>query len=274
MPRVVRKSKKKKPTDTKRTLTACEQVARELEKHPDWREAKPVSSEEKKKLLSTALDRPLKKEEVDKLEQAIFDKRHRGEKPDLTLVQALWNTAINETNKVQYRNIYDKEGNVVGKEPIVDYRRKQQNHILKIIKITPPILGDRSSLIDTIQQYLTICLEDGIALSVNGLALALGTTRETLKKWVNGETRVENKDIIEQAFEMISLQTEMDIREGKGNPVGQIFLGKNDSGYVDEVKHTINTSKIDDIDEEEILKKYIGETIDMTEKKGTKKSDH
>jgi len=271
MPRVVRK-KKKKIAETKRQLTACEQAKRELEKHPDWREAKPVSTEEKKRILTTALDRPLKPEEVDKLQQALFDKKHRGEKLNLELVQKLWDTAITETNKVQYKVIRDEDGNVIGKEPIVDYRRKQQNHILKIIQITPPILSDRESLIGAIKQYLAICLEDGVAISINGLALALGTTRETLKKWVNGEARVENKDIIEQAYEMVALQTELDIREGKGNPVGQIFLGKNDSGYVDEVKHTIKTSKIDDIDEEELLKKYIGE-VDITDKKGIKKSD-
>ena len=54
--------------------------------------------------------------------------------------------------------------------------------------------------------------------------------------------------------------------QGKGNPVGQIFLGKNDSNYVDEVKHTVKTSKIDELDEEEIMKKYV-DIIDITDKK-------
>ena len=274
MPRVIRKSKKKKKSsEPKKPLTAYELAQQKLEEHPDWKTAKPIQTKVKERIIATALDRPLKPEEAEILEQALFDKQHRGKKPDLELVQKVWNEAFATSNQVKYVNLYDKEGNVIGKEPIVDYRRKQQNHILKIIQIDPPILSDRECVINAIREYLAICLEDGIALSVNGLALALGTTRDTLKRWVNGETRVENKDIIEQAYQMIALQTEMDIREGKGNPVGQIFLGKNDSGYVDEVKHTITKSKIDDLDEDEIVKKYLGE-IDFTEKKGTKKDDH
>ena len=263
MPRAVRKTKKK--TERKKPATPSELTKEALEKHPEWREAKPVSSQEKRTLIETARNRPLKPEEADRLEQAIFDSRNRGDKPNLELIQKLWNIKINETNKVQYRTIRDDEGNVIGKEPIIDYRRKQQNHILKIISIDPPILSDKQSVIEAVRQYFAICLEDGISYSINGLALALGTTRETLKRWVNGEARVENREIISQAYEMVAMQTELDIREGKGNPVGQIFLGKNDSGYVEEVKHTIKTSKIDDIDEEELVKKYID--IDYTSKK-------
>lgn len=266
MPRAIRKKKKKSTNQIKKGKTANELAQEQLEQHPEWATSKPVSTNEKNAILETALNRPLRVEEVDKLRQALFDKNHRGNKPELELIQQEWNKAIAETNKVKYKNIYDENGVVVGKEPLVDYRRKQQSHILKIIQITAPILSDRTSLIEAIKQYFAICLEDGVAYSVNGLALALGTTRETLKKWYNGEARVENQDIIQQAFEMISLQTELDIREGKGNPVGQIFLGKNDSGYVDEVKHTINKSKIDDIDEKEIAEKYLG-IVDLTEKK-------
>lgn len=257
------KRKKRKPRVRRTNAEIAEEA---LNKNPEWRDNRPVPLGTKKEILKKALERPLKPEEVNKLEQAIFDKTHRGNKPDLELVQRTWNEAVVDTNKVKYVPVRDENGNIIGKEPLVDYRRKQQNHILKIIQINPPILSDRASVIRAIQEYLAISLEDGIALSVNGLALALGTTRETLKRWHNGEARVENKDIIDQAFEMISLQTELDIREGKGNPVGQIFLGKNDSGYVDEVKHTVKTSKIDELDEEEIMKKYV-EVIDTTEKK-------
>ena len=266
MPRAIRKKKKKSTNQIKKGKTANELAQEQLEQHPEWATSKPVSTNEKNAILETALNRPLRVEEVDKLKQALFDKNHRGNKPDLELVQKTWNEAITKANEVKYMDIRDKNGAVVGKEAIIDYRRKQQNHILKIVQIEAPILSNRTSVINAVQQYFAICLEDGIAYSINGLALALGTTRETLKKWYNGETRVENQDIIQQAFEMVSLQTELDIREGKGNPVGQIFLGKNDSGYVDEVKHTISKSKIDDIDEKELAEKYIG-VIDLTEKK-------
>ena len=252
------RAKKKKTSRTK--LTSAEKAEAVLAKHPEWRESRPVPLGTKKEILKDALKRPLTKEEIDKIEQAMFDKKHRGNKPDLELVMKAWETAIAEDNKVKLKTIKDENGNVIRQETIVDYRRKQQSHILKIIQINPPILSDRQSVIDAIRQYFAVCLEDGVAYTINGLALALGTTRENLKKWVSGENRVENKDIIEQAYEMVALQTEMDIREGKGNPVGQIFLGKNDSGYVDEVKHTINKSKIDEIDEKEIAEKYLGIT--------------
>lgn len=251
MPRAKRKTSKAKKT-------SAEKAEAILKKHPEWRENRPVPLGTKKEILKDALKRPLTKEEVDKIEQAMFDKKHRGNKPDLEVVIKAWETAIADDNKVKFRTIKDENGNVVKQEAIVDYRRKQQSHILKIVQITPPILSDRQSVIDAVRQYFAVCLEDGVAYSVNGLALALGTTRENLKRWVNGEVRLENKDIIEQAYEMVALQTELDIREGKGNPVGQIFLGKNDSGYVDEVKHTINKSKIDDIDEKELAEKYLG----------------
>ena len=262
MARVVRNKKKRDKGGRKKGETASVYAQQELKKHPEWRVAKPLSTEAKKAILDACKRRPLTDEEIGKIEQAIFDRKHRGNKPDLETIQQVWNKAIAETNKVKYVNILDNEGKVVGKEPIIDYRRKELNHILKIIKITPPILSDRVSIIDTIQQYLAICLEDGFAFTINGLALALGTTRDTLKKWVNGEARVENKDIIEQAYQMISLQTEMDIREGKGNPVGQIFLGKNDAGYVEETKHIIKNDKLDEITDEDIKNKYAG-VIDL-----------
>lgn len=250
----------------RRKKTSNQKAQAILKDHPEWRDARPVPVATKKQILKDALERPLKPEEINKIEQAIFDKKHRGNKPDLELVQRTWNEAIIDANKIKYVSIRDENGQVIGKEPIVDYRRRQQNHILKIIQINPPILSDRASVIRAIKEYFAVCLEDGVAYSINGLALALGTTRDTLKRWHNGEFRVENKDIIDQAYEMVSLQTELDIREGKGNPVGQIFLGKNDSGYVDEVKHTVKTTKIDEIDEDELLKKYAG-VIDATDGK-------
>ena len=266
MARKIRTRKKGETRGRKKGTTASVIAQKELEEHPEWRTARPIPVAIKKQILEASKTRPLTPEEVDKLEQGLFDKRHRGEKVDLELVQQVWDTALADANKVKYITNYDENGKVVSREPIVDYRRKELNHTLKIIKIVPPILSDRASLVDAVQQYLAICLEDGVALTINGLALALGTTRETLKKWVNGEARVENKDIIEQAYQMVSLQTEMDIREGKGNPVGQIFLGKNDSGYVDETKHTIKSDKLDEISDDEIIKKYAG-IIDLTNEK-------
>lgn len=190
--------------------------------------------------------------EAKKFEKAIYDKRNKGKGYNFELVSQIYHSAL-ELELKPTKKIQDKQGNVhevsnLGSE------RKNLLYLREIMIMEKPYINNPESLKHSIEEYMAISLKYDAPLSVNGLAIALGVNRQTLKNWHEGRTRVANKDIIDQAFAMIDAETELAIRQGKGNVVGQIFLAKNDSGYVDEQKVSIKEDKIDDLTEEDIAK--------------------
>lgn len=197
--------------------------------------------------------------EKEKFEKAMYDKKNKGKGYNFELASKMYQSALKmelqPTKKVQ-----DAKGKVHNITNVGEHRVNLM-YLHDIYTMEKPYLNNPDSLHEAIDKYLSLSLKYNEPLSVNCLAIALGVSRATLKSWHEGRSRVNNKEIIDQAFSMIDAQTELSIRQGKGNVVGQIFLAKNDSGYVDEQKISIKEDKIDDLTEEELQQKY-AEVID------------
>jgi len=133
------------------------------------------------------------------------------------------------------------------------------SHIAKVNKIAKPLLDNPNSIKLCINTYMSLCQEDGIRPSVSGLSLAIGVSRMTLLKWANGETRLQNQEIITRALQMIEIFVETSMETGKMNPIPAVFLLKNNHGYRDETTIKVD-SGTKELTPEEIKKKYLEET--------------
>lgn len=89
----------------------------------------------------------------------------------------------------------------------------------------------RSRTID----YFILCQEHDVKPSIAGYALALGTNRGTLTKWLNGQLtqNPEVLEIVSQAYSVLNALMEDYLQNNQINAVAGIFLSKNNFGYVD-----------------------------------------
>lgn len=128
-------------------------------------------------------------------------------------------------------------------------------------------LDDDEAVAKRVGWYFHHCEEDDMKPSVNGLAMALGINRQTLHKWATGATRGKNSDrgdLIKRAYELLQLQWEEYMLNGKVNPVSGIFLGKNHFGYTDkqEVTLTPGTPLGEPVDQAALEEKYADVIVD------------
>ncbi len=189
-----------------------------------------------------------------KLEKQLYDNQHKGKGCNFDLVSKIYESALKQElspKKVRF----DKQGNAYEVDEVGDQRINLM-YLHDIYTMEKPYINNAESVRKAVDNFLSISLKYNQPLSVNGLAISLGVSRSTLKSWHEGRSRIMNKDIIDEVFSLIDAQTELSIRQGKGNVVGQIFLAKNDSGYVDEQKISIKEDKIDDLSEDELKTKY------------------
>lgn len=114
---------------------------------------------------------------------------------------------------------------------------------------------------ERIVKYFSLCAADDMKPSVAGLAVAFGVDRKTIWAWVNGVDSayvpLASRNAIKKAHQLLNLQMENYMQNGKINPVAGIFLMKNNMGYRDqqEVVVTPNTSG-DYADPTTIAEKY------------------
>lgn len=109
------------------------------------------------------------------------------------------------------------------------------------IKEWPPIDLDSDEAVDErINQYWMYCAEHDARPMVSGLALALGISRQALNDWKSGRRRGEpgssRADLIKKAYNILEFMWEQYMTTGKINPASGCFIGKNNFGYVDEMK--------------------------------------
>lgn len=126
-------------------------------------------------------------------------------------------------------------------------------HLSKITMIKKPDLREPKEIIVACDTYFSLCKADNQKPTMSGLAMALGTDRRTLLKWYNGESRVYNREIIQQYFNLLETFDELMFKEGKINPVGGLFIMKNNYGYTDKTEIKVSD---DDITNEEIERRY------------------
>lgn len=127
------------------------------------------------------------------------------------------------------------------------------------IKEWPAVdLDNDHAVDDRINQYWMYCAERDTRPMVSGMALALGIDRRTLNDWKNGKSRgglgSSRSDLIKKAYNILEYMWEQYMTTGKINPASGCFIGKNNFGYVDEMKLEVtpNTGLQQDRTPEEI----------------------
>lgn len=106
-----------------------------------------------------------------------------------------------------------------------------------ITKVGRPMLWkDPEQLQSLIEEYYKECKEREVPITMAGLAVALYCDRGTL---INYSRKDQFFSVIKRARELVNAKLEEHLMSGKP-PIGAIFLGKNNFGYVDkqEVEHS------------------------------------
>ena len=99
----------------------------------------------------------------------------------------------------------------------------------------PPIdISDPEQVKERIGLYFKHCSENDRRPQIVGLCNWLGISRDTLNKWVNGETRsATHSDIVKKAYDVMEEMWTDYMQYGKISPPTAIFLAKNWYGYKD-----------------------------------------
>lgn len=99
----------------------------------------------------------------------------------------------------------------------------------------PPIdISDPKQVEKRIGEYFQYCSDNDRRPQIVGLCNWLGISRDTLNKWVNGDTRsATHTDIIKKAYAVMEEMWTDYMQYGKISPPTAIFLAKNWYGYKD-----------------------------------------
>lgn len=103
---------------------------------------------------------------------------------------------------------------------------KRLNDQRKLTKVATP-----EEVEQRVTEYFDACIQNSIRPGVEGMALALGVTRQTLLNWQSEGNQ--KGEIITRAKQMLAALLESWSMSGKINPVTSIFLLKNHFGYAD-----------------------------------------
>lgn len=147
----------------------------------------------------------------------------------------------------------EKRDLAVKKDKEEKYNSSLLNFTIEVAKITPPNFKSTEDVERCCTQFFELCSKLNVKPSVSGFATALGTNRSTLLKWLDGSTKIDNKDIIIKAYSLLETFDEIAMKEGKIPPLIAIFNAKNNYGYTDKVDHQIIG---EEMSEEEIERRY------------------
>lgn len=112
---------------------------------------------------------------------------------------------------------------------------------------------------ERLEYFFKKCFENGERPTVEKMCLALGTTRQTVSRWENGENgSARRRDIIQRAKLALAAYDAGLAITGKMNPVPYIFRAKNYYGMTDEqqVVITPNNPLGENTSAAEIAEKY------------------
>ena len=94
------------------------------------------------------------------------------------------------------------------------------------------------------EEFFKWCLDTGTWPTVERYALAIGTTRETIRKWQHGVgCSDDRKAMMQQAIEMMAAFDADRVIRGKMPPIPYIFRSKNLYGMVDQQKVIIGSNE-------------------------------
>ena len=129
----------------------------------------------------------------------------------------------------------------MGKQQETDEQRQEWNknmfaHISFIRTIKKPCIDDPKDVDRACEEYMNSCERYSVKPTIAGLSMALGVTRNILRKWISGEVSIQTADIIINYYSVIEIFDETALKENKTNAVAGLFNMKNNYGYKDEVE--------------------------------------
>lgn len=140
---------------------------------------------------------------------------------------------------------------------------------LQLLNMEKVNLHDGEEVKKRLNEYFGLMAENDMKPTVAGMAMALGTTRQTLWAIKNNQPMGgygnlpnmphEVTDLIKKAYLLMENLWESYMLNGKINPVSGIFLGKNNFGYQDKTEYVLtpNTQQDNDYDADDIRKRYL-----------------
>lgn len=103
-----------------------------------------------------------------------------------------------------------------------------------IIDLPEIDISDIEQVRDRLTWYFDRCEESGMKPTMMGMCNALGISRQTMYNWGHGEYRSgTHQHTIQKYLNLLEEIWEIEMVEGKINPIVGIFLGKNHFGYAD-----------------------------------------
>lgn len=145
---------------------------------------------------------------------------------------------------------------------------------LQLLNLPKIDLHDPEAVQVRLNEYFNLMAEKDMKPTVAGIAMALGTTRQTLWAIKNNQPMGGNgnlpnmppavTDLIKKAYLLMENLWESYMLNGKINPVSGIFLGKNNFGYQDKTEYVLtpNTQQESNYDPDSIRQKYLIEATD------------
>ncbi len=133
-----------------------------------------------------------------------------------------------------------------------------------VAELEPIDISNVQNVKDRLDWYFTCCQNNGTKPTVTGMCNSLGIDRVTLYRWERGVYREgTHQALIVRYKRMLEELWEMQMVEGKINPIVGIFLGKNHFGYTDkqDIIVTPNNPLGEMYDSEEIKKRYMLDSI-------------
>lgn len=142
----------------------------------------------------------------------------------------------------------------------MDDIERRMGHTLRVKRMPIIDIHNPKQVAKCLNDYFDLCDEDNKLPTLSGMALALKVSHSTVRRWLNGVTPIDPDilQIIQEAENVIVAAAEESLMEGKGNPVGKIFVMKNNfEDYSDKTQVVLKT------DRRELTQK---ELIEMAEK--------
>lgn len=158
-----------------------------------------------------------------------------------------------------------KSNKTVGNADLTAADMRKYIRQVRTVETLPEIdTSDERAVAERVTWYLDRCEKAGMKPTVTGLCNALGVSRQTLYNWSRGVYRESTHTaLIRRYMALLEELWEIEMLEGKINPIVGIFLGKNHFGYTDGREVLISTrDNTPVIDEQALEQKYIDSVVD------------
>lgn len=125
-----------------------------------------------------------------------------------------------------------------------EYNRKILTHLVALYK--QPKAETEEDVVKRTEEYFSVCAYKGIKPTVEGYALALGITRQTLWNWENERTKgPAGFDVIKRAKDIIAAYDAQLAMDNKVFPGTYAFRAKNFYGMKDQQDVVVTPNQIE-----------------------------